>query len=71
MIRTPISVSQLAELVGVNPARFVAIERQGVHGHPGWVIVTEDEMQTIGTFPQLADNTRRKPTKKGTRKARA
>lgn len=24
-------------------------------------------MQTTGTFPQLADNTRRKPTKKGKR----
>lgn len=25
------------------------------------------DMQTTGTFPQLADNTRRKPTKKGKR----
>ena len=61
--RQPISVSQLSELLGVDPAQFVAVERRLRQ----WYVVTEGEtdMQTTGTFPQLADNTRRKPSKKG------
>jgi hypothetical protein len=49
--RRPISVSQLSELLGVDPARFVAIERTST----GWCVVTDEgaEMQTRGTVPQL------------------
>lgn len=64
--RTPISVSQLSELLGVDPARFVAVERRCDKDYRGWVVVTEDEMQTTGTCPPLHDNTtRRKPKGKG------
>ena len=62
--RTPISVSQLAELLGVDPARFLAVERILSQ----WYIVTEplgDEMQTTGTCKPLSDNTsKRKPKRK-------
>lgn len=61
--RTPISVRELADAVGVEPAQFVAVERR----RDGWYVVSEDDMQTTGTFPQIHDNTRRKPTKKGKR----
>ena len=64
MQRQPISVSQLAELVGVDPARFVAIEKHG----SSWVVVTEeDEMQTSGTCPPLSDNTSKRKPKGGKR----
>lgn len=62
--RHPISVSQLSELLGVDPARFVAVQRRA---HQWYVVIEpEQEMsQTTGTFPQAHDNTKRKPTKKG------
>lgn len=68
--RTPISVSQLSDLLGVEPGRFVAVERRCGRGENGWYVVTEGEemVQTTGTCPQIHDNTRRKPTKKGGRK---
>ena len=48
--RQPISVSQLAEMLGVDPARFIAVEKRP----HGWCVVTEgDEMQNSGTFPAL------------------
>lgn len=60
--RTPISVSQLSELLGVEPSTFVAVEhRCDKHLH-GWYVVTEEPMQTTGTCPPLSDNiTKRKP----------
>lgn len=65
VIRTEISESQLADLLGVDPARFVAVEHRCDKDYRGWVVVTEDEMQTSGTMPQLADNTTRRKPKKG------
>lgn len=61
--RHPISVSQLSELLGIDPARFLAVERR-LHQ---WYVVTEpeDDMQTTGTFPQAHDNTKRWPKKGG------
>lgn len=63
MVETPISRSQLAELFGMEPEQLVDIVRTDT----GWCVVSEDGMQTTGTFPALSDNTRRKPTKKGKR----
>jgi len=70
--RHAISVSQLAELLGVDPARFVAVEKRvdrtgDGSWRGGWYVVTEgDDMQTSGTMPQLSDNTsKRKPKGKG------
>lgn len=59
--RHPISVSQLSELLGVDPARFVAVERRLQQ----WYVVTEPEtaMQTTGTFPEAHDNAKRGPRK--------
>lgn len=50
VVRTPISVSQLADLVGCDTAAFIAVERRV----DGWYVVTEDGdvTQTTGTFPQ-------------------
>lgn len=61
--RHPISVSQLSELLGVDPSTFVAVEKR-LHQ---WYVVTEgQDMQTTGTFKELSDNTtRRKPGKRG------
>lgn len=60
--RQPISVSQLSELLGVEPSTFVAVERHLQQ----WYVVTEGrEMQTTGTFPQIHDNTKRGPKKGG------
>lgn len=54
--RIAISHSQLAELLGVEPRDFLAVDRATQRG-PGisdWTIVAEgDDMQTSGTFPQL------------------
>lgn len=60
--RTAISHSQLAELVGVEPDRLIAVEQRGRE----WCVVTEgDDMQTSGTCPTLSDNTtKRKPKKR-------
>jgi hypothetical protein len=72
-IRQPISVSQLAELLGVDPQRFISIEpepcrKTDVPRDPSrWWIVLEPEAemaQTTGTFPEL---TKRKPKGKGKR----
>lgn len=64
--RAPISVSQLADLLGVDRAQFIAVELRAGHvgrgERAGWYVVTEgDDMQTTGTLPQLSDNIRRKP----------
>lgn len=58
--RQPISVSQLSELIGVDPKRFIAVEKRS---STDLVIVLEPEEMTqpIGTFPQL---TQGKATKK-------
>lgn len=37
--RVPLSISQLCELIGVDPARFVAVEKRST----GLVIVLEPE----------------------------
>lgn len=64
--RTPISKSQLAELLGLEPGRFVAVEMRCDKDYRGWVVVTEGEdMQNSGAFPQLSDNTTRRKPKKG------
>lgn len=67
VVRTPISRSQLADLVGVDPERFLGIQMRCDREYTGWVVLTEGEpMQTTGTCPTLSDNTSiRKPTKKG------
>lgn len=71
LCRAAISVSQLAEMVGVEPAQFVAIERRCHKNGSGWYLVTEgDEMQTTGTFPQAHDNTSRKGPKKLNKKGK-
>ena len=59
VVRTPISVRELADAVGVEPERFVAIEKRP----EGWYVVTEpdDAVQTTGTCPPLSDHTKRKP----------
>lgn len=54
--RRAISVSQISELLGVDPARFIAVERLT---STMLQIVLEPEMNTTGTFPQLT-----KPGKK-------
>ena len=62
--RHPISVSQISELLGIEPPRrFVAVE----HRLGKWYVVTEgDRAQTSGTFPALSNNTAiRKPKGKG------
>lgn len=62
--RRPISHSQLCELLGVEPARFIDLEhapclregeRKGQPNSSGWVMVLEpeDAMQTSQTMPQL------------------
>lgn len=62
--RSAISVSQLAELMGVDPARFIAIEKRGRE----WCVVTEeDDVQTSGTCPPLSDNTSKRKPKGGKR----
>ena len=62
--RQPISVRELADAVGVEPAEFVAVERRP----DSWYVVTEGrDMQTTGTCPPLSDNTSRKPKGKGKR----
>lgn len=73
--RTAISRSQLCELLAVDPARFIAIEPdRGGRGAEQrdrtkwWIVVESDDMaQTTPIFPQTADNTKRKPAKKGKR----
>jgi hypothetical protein len=69
VVRTPISASQLAELLGVPPERFIAVERRWTPDYKGWVIVLEPEeqVQTTGTCKPLSDNTSRKPKGKGKR----
>ena len=65
VVRTPISVSQLSELLGLDPRCFVAVERRCDRDFKGWCVVTDDEMQTSGTFPEIADNKTRKTPRKG------
>lgn len=65
--RTRISESQLADLLGVDPACFIAVERRCDKEYSGWCVVTEGEMQTTGTFPEIHDNKTRKTPRKGMR----
>ena len=61
VLRTPISVSQISELLGIDPKDFVAMERAST----GWCIVTEGRaMNTSGSFPQLNQGGKRIGTKK-------
>lgn len=67
--RREVSVSQFAELMGLEPERLIAVERRG----STMVLVLEPEAevtQTMGTFPQLKDNTSRRPPRKGGKKGR-
>lgn len=66
--RYPVSHSQLAELLGYDHARFLAVERSNRNDR-GWVIVTEgeDDMNTSGTFPQLTKGGKKVGGKKGKR----
>ena len=61
-----ISVSQLSELLGIEPERFRAIERSRSDS-TGVTLVLEPEMQTTGVNPPLHDNTKRGPRKGGKR----
>lgn len=52
--RLPISHSQLAELLGIEPSSFVAIDRNHRWNDGMWELVTEvADMNTSGTVPQL------------------
>jgi hypothetical protein len=69
--RRVLSVSQFAELMGIDPARFILVENRVEE--PGTrktqravVLVMEPEMQTTGTCPPLSNNTGTK--KKGGKK---
>lgn len=66
VIKQAISHSQLAELLGVDPARFIAVEQPMEKDASGWRIVLEpeDSMQTSGTMPQL-NTGKKKGGKKG------
>ena len=60
------SVSQFAELVGIEPREFRGV----VYDQSTGMVRVEtegDDMQTTGTCPPLSDNINRKPTKKGKR----
>jgi hypothetical protein len=70
--RRLISRSQLCELLGVDPALFIDVEREpakredqrkGEKHVLGWVIVTEEEpmTQTRGTNPPLYGGGKKKP----------
>lgn len=64
--RLAISHSQLADLLGLEPAVFVAIERATRGGGPDWYVVTErNDMNTSGTFPQLTKGGKKICGKKG------
>ena len=63
--RTPISVSQLSDLLGVDPARFVAVEMCCDRTYRGWMVVTEEPMQTTGTCSPLSDKLSKRKPKKG------
>lgn len=68
--RIAVSVSHLCELVGVDPQRFVAIERdeQKREGAPAdrnrlWLVLEPEEQmaQGSGVFPALNQGGKRKP----------
>lgn len=71
VIRELISVSQLAELLGVDPKRLIDVEVHQAKSTAALVLEPEDDMrhvQTTGTCPPLSDNTQRRPKpKKGKR----
>lgn len=60
--RRAISVSQLSELLGIEPERFICVKNLSSTGLEVWL---EDEMQTTGSCPPLSDNTSRKGPKSG------
>jgi hypothetical protein len=74
--RHVISRSQLCELLGVDPARFIDVAREPAKREDqrqgkqvlGWVIVMEEEpvAQTTGSIPPLYGGWKKKP--KGTKK---
>lgn len=53
--RQAISVNQFAELLGIDAARFIAVERPR-RDSTRLYLVMEAEMQTTGTFPQIQGN---------------
>lgn len=63
--RIPISCSQLAEVLGYEPARLIDVEK--VNSTTFRIVLEpENSMQTSGTFPAL--NTGKKTKGKGGRK---
>ena len=59
------SVSQFAELFGVEPREFRGVAYDQSTGMV--TVETEEHMQVTGTCPPLSDNTSRKPKGKGKR----
>jgi hypothetical protein len=73
--RVAISRSQLCELLGVDPARFVDVERDNPNKgtakrdpHCWWIVMEPEEQmaQTSGSIPPLyqGSGTKKKPKKK-------
>ena len=59
--RVPISVSQLCELIEVDPSRFLAVEHDQCkrEGEPRnssrlWIVLEPLEPQPVGTFDNVA-----------------
>lgn len=66
--RVPISLSQFAELLAIDPARFLGVEFDRRSTGLLLVMEPEDDMrqvQTTGVNPGLADNTIRRKPKRG------
>ena len=55
--RRSMSVSMFSELLGLTPRAFVGVEYDRHMSTVTLVLEPEDDMQTIGTFPQIASNT--------------
>ena len=51
------SVSQFAELVGIEPRQFLDVEVNRVTSTVTLVLEPEADMQGTGTFPQIHGNT--------------
>lgn len=65
--RHAISRSQLCELLALDPARFITLERdidKHRDPHRWWIVLEpEDVMQTTGTMPQLTSGKKTKGKK--------
>jgi hypothetical protein len=67
VIREPLSISQFAELVGVEPSRLVGVEFSRRHSSVTLCLEPIDmrHVQTSGTCPPLSGNTSIRKPKKG------